>query len=102
MEETINLHFLKACDALINAPVFPHIHAMTDVTNGGLRGDVFEMAETAQCTVVVDDAPLRGLVAPKVLALLDKLGSSMMPLSGDWLRRRFLHCWTNSASTTSV
>lgn len=85
VEETINLHFLKACDALINAPVFPHIHAMTDVTNGGLRGDVFEMAETAQCTVVVDDAPLRGLVAPKVLALLDKLGIDYLGVSLDAL-----------------
>ncbi|MCZ9319244.1 MAG: AIR synthase-related protein, partial [Methanocorpusculum sp.] len=85
VEETINLHFLKACDALINSPVFPHIHAMTDVTNGGLRGDVFEMAETAKCTVVVDDAPLRGLVAPKVLALLDKLGIDYLGVSLDAL-----------------
>lgn len=83
--ETINLNFLKACDALIHAPVFPHIHAMTDVTNGGLRGDVFEMAETAQCTVVVDDTPLRGLVAPKVLALLDKLGIDYLGVSLDAL-----------------
>ncbi len=85
VDETINLHFLKACDALIRSAVFPHIHAMTDVTNGGLRGDVFEMAETAKCTVVVEDAPLRGLVAPKVLALLDKLGIDYLGVSLDAL-----------------
>jgi len=85
VEETINLHFLKACDALINSPVFPHIHTMTDVTNGGLRGDAFEIAETAKCTVVVDDAPLRGLVAPKVLTLLDKLGIDYLGVSLDSL-----------------
>lgn len=85
VEETINLHFLKACDALINSYVFPHIHAMTDITNGGLRGDVFEIAETANATVVVEDAPLRGLIAPKVLALLDKLGIDYLGVSLDAL-----------------
>ncbi|MDO9522419.1 MAG: AIR synthase-related protein [Methanocorpusculum sp.] len=85
VEETINLHFLKACDALINSEVFPHIHAMTDITNGGLRGDVFEIAETAKATVVVEDAPLRGLIAPKVLALLDKLGIDYLGVSLDAL-----------------
>jgi len=85
VEETINLHFLKACDALISSDVFPHIHAMTDITNGGLRGDVFEIAETAKATVVVEDAPLRGLIAPKVLALLDKLGIDYLGVSLDAL-----------------
>lgn len=85
VEETINLHFLKACDALINSEAFPHIHAMTDITNGGLRGDVFEIAETAKATVVVEDAPLRGLIAPKVLALLDKLGIDYLGVSLDAL-----------------
>ncbi|WP_319378377.1 AIR synthase-related protein [uncultured Methanocorpusculum sp.] len=85
VEETINLHFLKACDALISSEFFPHIHAMTDITNGGLRGDVFEIAETAKATVVVEDAPLRGLIAPKVLALLDKLGIDYLGVSLDAL-----------------
>lgn len=84
-EETINLHFLKACAALIDSDVFPHIHAMTDITNGGLRGDVFEIAETANATIVVEDAPLRGLIAPKVLALLDKLGIDYLGVSLDAL-----------------
>ncbi|MDO5843618.1 MAG: AIR synthase-related protein [Methanocorpusculum sp.] len=85
VEETINLHFLKACDALIKSDVFEHIHAMTDITNGGLRGDVFEIAETAKSTVVVEDAPLRGLIAPRVLALLDKLGIDYLGVSLDAL-----------------
>jgi hydrogenase expression/formation protein len=85
VEETINLHFLKACDALIRSDVFPHIHAMTDITNGGLRGDVFEIAETANATVVVEDAPLRDLIAPKVLSLLDKLGIDYLGVSLDAL-----------------
>jgi hydrogenase expression/formation protein len=85
VKETINLHFLKACDALINSPVFPYIHTMTDVTNGGLRGDVSEMAEIAKCTIVIDDAPLRGLVPKKILTLLDKLGIDYLGVSLDSL-----------------
>ena len=48
VEETINLNFLVTCEALIKSPVFDQIHAMTDITNGGLRGDIFEMTETAR------------------------------------------------------
>jgi Hydrogenase maturation factor len=65
VEETINLHFLKACEALLASDVLPAIHAMTDVTNGGLRGDAYEMAETAGCRIVVVEDELRTLVQPK-------------------------------------
>ncbi|HJJ55776.1 MAG TPA: AIR synthase-related protein, partial [Methanocorpusculum sp.] len=85
VEETINLNFLKACDALIKSDVFTKIHAMTDVTNGGLRGDVFEISKTANCTIVIDDTPLRSLIAPKVLELLDKLGIDYLGVSLDAL-----------------
>ncbi len=38
VEQTINLNFLVACETLMKSEVFYKIHAMTDVTNGGLRG----------------------------------------------------------------
>ena len=38
VDRTINLHFLRACEALLASPALAGIHAMTDVTNGGLRG----------------------------------------------------------------
>ncbi|MDO9539538.1 MAG: AIR synthase-related protein [Methanocalculus sp.] len=85
VDETINLHFLRACDALIKDPVFSEIHAMTDVTNGGLRGDVFEMAETAQCRIIIEEEKLRDLVNPRVLTLLDKLGIDYLGVSLDAL-----------------
>ena len=53
VEQTINLNFLMTCEQLIQDPVFSEIHAMTDVTNGGLRGDAYEMAETANCRIVI-------------------------------------------------
>ncbi|MCK9307414.1 MAG: AIR synthase-related protein, partial [Methanoculleus sp.] len=85
VEETINLHFLKACEALLASDVLPAIHAMTDVTNGGLRGDAYEMAETAGCRIVVVEDELRTLVQPKVLEMLDALQIDYLGVSLDAL-----------------
>jgi hydrogenase expression/formation protein len=85
VEYTINLSFLRACEALRTSTVFPRVHAMTDVTNGGLRGDVHEMSGTAQCRIVVEDRHLRELVQPEVLALLDALHIDYLGVSLDAL-----------------
>lgn len=85
VEETINLHFLKACEALLASSVLSGIHAMTDVTNGGLRGDAYEMAETAGCRIVVVEDELRTLVQPKVLKMLDALEIDYLGVSLDAL-----------------
>ncbi|KAF5081904.1 Selenide, water dikinase [anaerobic digester metagenome] len=85
VEETINLHFLKACEALLASSVLNSIHAMTDVTNGGLRGDAYEMAETAGCRIVVVEDELRTLVQPKVLEMLDALEIDYLGVSLDAL-----------------
>jgi len=85
VEETINLHFLKACEALLASSVLNSIHAMTDVTNGGLRGDAYEMAETAGCRIVVVEDDLRTLVRPKVLEMLDALEIDYLGVSLDAL-----------------
>ncbi len=85
VERTINLHFLKACEALLESDVLPAIHSMTDVTNGGLRGDVYEMAETADCRIVIEEENLRSLVDEKVLAMLDALEIDYLGVSLDAL-----------------
>lgn len=85
VEETINLHFLKACDTLIHSPVFEHIHAMTDITNGGLRGDIYEIAETSGLSIVVDDSAVKSLIVPKISDLLQKLGIDYLGVSLDAL-----------------
>jgi hydrogenase expression/formation protein len=85
VEETINLHFLKACEALLASDILPGIHTMTDVTNGGLRGDAYEMAETAGCRIVVVEDELRTLVQPKVLKMLDTLEIDYLGVSLDAL-----------------
>jgi hydrogenase expression/formation protein len=85
VEETINLNFLSACETLIGSSAFPRIHAMTDVTNGGLRGDVHEMAETAKCRVIIDEGAARSLVEPNVGRMLDALEIDYLGVSIDAL-----------------
>ena len=85
VEQTINLNFLTACETLMKNDIFYRIHAMTDVTNGGLRGDAFEMAETAGCRIVIDEAAMAGLVEPHVREMLEKLQIDYLGVSLDAL-----------------
>ena len=85
VEQTINLNFLVTCETLMKSDAFLKVHAMTDVTNGGLRGDIYEMAETAQCRIVIDDANVAGLVEPHVRAMLEELKIDYLGVSLDAL-----------------
>jgi hydrogenase expression/formation protein len=58
---------------------------MTDVTNGGLRGDAFEMAETAGCRIVIDENAIGGLVEPHVRNMLETLQIDYLGVSLDAL-----------------
>lgn len=85
VERTINLHFIRACEALMESRAFGQVHAMTDVTNGGLRGDVHELSETCRCRIVVEEEGLRELVDPAVLSLLERLRIDYLGVSLDAL-----------------
>lgn len=85
VKHTINLHFLQACEALLASPVLREIHAMTDVTNGGLRGDAHELAGTAGCRVVIDEEKVGGLVQKDVYGLLEELSIDFLGVSLDSL-----------------
>jgi hydrogenase expression/formation protein len=85
VEQTINLNFLTACETLLESSVFPEIHAMTDVTNGGLRGDAFEMAETAQCRIAINESAIGSLVEPHVMEMLEALKIDYLGVSLDAL-----------------
>jgi hydrogenase expression/formation protein len=85
VEETINLDFLRAADALIDSPVIERIHSMTDVTNGGLRGDAHEMAQTAGCRILVEQERVAGLVRPGVRRMLEELEIDYLGVSLDAL-----------------
>ncbi len=85
VDETINLKFIDACEALLEAGLIGKIHAMTDVTNGGVRGDAKEIARTAKVKLVFEEEKLRSLVNKKVLAMLDKLEIDYLGVSLDAL-----------------
>jgi hydrogenase expression/formation protein len=85
VDETINLKFIDACEALFDAGLIEKIHAMTDVTNGGVRGDAKEIARTAKVKLIFKEEKLRELVNKKVLAMLDKLEIDYLGVSIDAL-----------------
>ncbi|MDD2440120.1 MAG: AIR synthase-related protein [Methanosarcinaceae archaeon] len=85
VEETINVRFLKACEALLKAGLHKKVHSMTDVTNGGIRGDAKEISGTAGVKLVFEEEKLRALVNPKVLSMLDSLKIDYLGVSIDAL-----------------
>ena len=85
VKETMNIKFLKACEILLNSDYLHEIRAMCDVTNGGLRGDLYEINYEADCGVTVYEQEVRKLVNPTVLKLLEKVGVDYLGVSLDAL-----------------
>ncbi|MGA9099896.1 MAG: AIR synthase-related protein [Methanotrichaceae archaeon] len=83
VDETLNIKFLKASEALLAKDLT--IHAMTDVTNGGIRGDAKEIAYTAGVKLVFEEDKMRGLVNPHVLKMLEGLEIDYLGVSIDAL-----------------
>jgi hydrogenase expression/formation protein len=85
VDATINLNFLLASEALLASDALTSIHSMTDVTNGGLRGDVYEMAETAGCRIVIEENKVGSLVQRDVANMLLELSIDYLGVSLDAL-----------------
>ena len=85
VKETLNLKFLHACDRLLQEGLVTKIHAMTDVTNGGIRGDAEEISKTAHVKLVLEEEKIRRLIDPTVLTMLDDLQIDYMGVSIDSL-----------------
>lgn len=85
VKETLNLKFLEACEILLNSDYLDEIRAMCDVTNGGLRGDLYEINYEANCGVTIYEGKVRKLVNPKVLDLLNKVSVDYLGVSLDAL-----------------
>jgi hydrogenase expression/formation protein len=83
VEETLNIKFLEACEALLKEDLT--IHAMTDVTNGGIRGDAKEISYTAKVKLHFEEERMRRLVNPRVLEMLDDLLIDYLGVSIDAL-----------------
>ncbi|MDD1726478.1 MAG: hypothetical protein LUQ08_01485, partial [Methanothrix sp.] len=79
----LNIKFLEAAQALLKEN--PTIHAMTDVTNGGIRGDAKEISYTAGVRLLFEEEKMRKLVNPKVLQMLEALEIDYLGVSIDAL-----------------
>jgi len=85
VNETMNIKFLKACNVLLKKEYLKGIRAMCDVTNGGLRGDLYEINYEAKSGVTIYEHRVRELVNPIVLELLEEVGVDYLGVSLDAL-----------------
>lgn len=85
VKETLNLKFLEACEVILDSDYLDKIHAMCDVTNGGLRGDLYEINYEAHCGVTIYEERVQRLVNPSVLKLLEKTNVDYLGVSLDAL-----------------
>ena len=83
--DTLNVNFVQASHALFEADLIKDIHAMTDVTNGGLRGDAHEISNTTGVGLEFYEKEIRDCVAPKVLNMLETLNIDPLGVSTDSL-----------------
>ncbi|MEM3517560.1 MAG: AIR synthase-related protein [Nitrososphaerales archaeon] len=83
--ETLNVQFVKACKVLLNSGLIGKICAMTDVTNGGIRGDANEISKLSNTALYFYEKEIKSLVNPKVLDLLESKGIDYLGVSLDAL-----------------
>jgi len=83
--ETMDINFIQASEAIMQAGLLPEVHAMTDVTNGGLRGDAHEIATTTGLGLEFDHEKIRSMITPKVLHILESLDIDPLGVSVDSL-----------------
>lgn len=83
--DTLNVNFVQASHTLFEADLIKDIHAMTDVTNGGLRGDAHEISNTTGVGLEFYEEEIRKMVAPNVLDMLEKLDIDPLGVSTDSL-----------------
>jgi hydrogenase expression/formation protein len=85
IDETLNIDFLTSCEALFKEGLVKDIHSMSDVTNGGIRGDAEEISRVSGKALVFDYEETRKAVNPKILKMLEELEIDFMGVSIDSL-----------------
>ncbi len=83
VEETLNIDFIKASRPIVESEI--DIHAMTDVTNGGIRGDAEEIARVSKKKLVFYEDELIKTIRPKVMKMLEAVGIDYLGISTDSL-----------------
>jgi hydrogenase expression/formation protein len=85
VKETLNVEFMQACEAVMERSLLSEVHAMSDVTNGGVRGDAWEISRTARKKLVFYEEELYKSVNPRVLEMLQELEIDPFGISTDSL-----------------
>lgn len=85
IKETLNVEFMHACKKLIKSNLLRSVHAMSDVTNGGLRGDAREISDISGKKLVFNEEMLEKPVNEKVLRMLGELEIDHLGISTDSL-----------------
>lgn len=86
VKETLNIQFIRACQNLLEEErLCCEIHAMIDVTNGGLRNDLHEISLTQDIGFKIDSREVRQLINPIVRELLDVQSVDFLGVSLDSL-----------------
>lgn len=83
--DTMNVNFVEASHALFEDDLVKNIHAMTDVTNGGLRGDAHEISSTTGVGLEFYEEEINKTIAPNVLSMLQELDIDPLGVSTDSL-----------------
>ncbi len=85
VRETLNIDFITAVNILHKNDLLSCVHAMLDVTNGGLRGDTNEVCRTAGVGILLEEKGIRSVINEHVLELLDRLEIDYLGVSLDSL-----------------
>jgi hydrogenase expression/formation protein len=85
IKETLNIDFMRAMEAIFKDNVKDQIHTMTDVTNGGLRGDALEISKTSGKRLVFFEEELKKSVSEPVYQMLEEQEIDYMGISTDSL-----------------
>ena len=85
IDKTLNVQFIKASQLLNDYERIENIHAMTDITNGGLIGDCNEINKTTGLGIHLNHAKIKNLIDPSVLEMLDALDIDALGVSIDSL-----------------
>lgn len=85
IDKTLNVEFIKASQLLNNYEKIEDIHAMTDITNGGLIGDCNEINKTTGLGIHLNYDKIKNLIDSSVLDMLNALDIDALGVSIDSL-----------------
>jgi len=84
VEKTMDIDFLELGRAILTNPdILRCVHTIMDITNGGIKGDVFALSQATNCSVVLYKEKILSLVEPSVLKMLNSLRIDALSISID-------------------